>query len=178
LNYKQTARNDISFLGLQFFIVRLHKDISLEVIKLGTTEMYQPFLTTHAYKMVVKGKQEKDTGTVKINKMDAEFKDKRAKIEAIKENISKKGCFMQTTVQHISNVPMRAMAPATATAATVTTSKTAMAAINSLDLDSALHANQIQLSVRHAITVSRKITSKANVTRGNVMKPHWSRSKS
>jgi hypothetical protein len=69
--------------------------------------------------------------------------------------------------QWISKVPMGVVTPATATVATTTTAKTAMAEVNNPDL--ALHANQIQLSVRHTITVRRRIFSKVTVTKENVM---------
>jgi len=46
LDYEQTARNDILYLGLQFFIAGLHTNISLEVIKSNTTDLYEAFLIT------------------------------------------------------------------------------------------------------------------------------------
>jgi len=36
LNYEQTQKNDVSYLGLQFFIAGLRQDISMEVVKSGT----------------------------------------------------------------------------------------------------------------------------------------------
>jgi len=39
LDYKQTQKNDVSYLGLQFFIAGLRQDISMEVAKSGTTDM-------------------------------------------------------------------------------------------------------------------------------------------
>jgi hypothetical protein len=75
----------------------------------------------------------------------------------------------------ISNVSMGAMAPTTATAVTVTTARTAMAEINNPDL--VLNANQIWLSVRHAITVKRRIISKVTVIKESVMMHLWSKSK-
>ncbi len=80
LDYKQIARNNIWYLGLQLFIVGLHTNISLEVIKSNTADIYEAFMIAHAYETAVKSKKESDS-TVKINKMDAEFENKeQAKI--------------------------------------------------------------------------------------------------
>ncbi len=112
LNYEQTARNDISFLGLQFFITGLHTNISLEVIKSNTTNMYEAFLIPHAYKTAVKCKKEKDAGIVKINKMDADFEDEdeRTDIEAIKCRHQQKRMFRANNGSAINSAPMGAMA--------------------------------------------------------------------
>jgi len=57
LDYQQIARNNISFLGLQFFVAGLHSNNSLEVIKSGTTDMYAAFLIAHAYETAAKDKK-------------------------------------------------------------------------------------------------------------------------
>jgi len=88
------------------------------------------------------------------------------KLKQSNESISKKGCLVQTMDQPISNIPMGAMAPTTATAATA---RTTMGEINNLDPDLALHTNKTQHLVRLAINVKRKITSKVTATKGNVM---------
>jgi len=83
-------------------------------------------------------------------------------------NMNKKECLLLTMVQHINNVPTEttgAMAPTTATA---------MAAINNLDQ---VHANQIQLLVRLAIIVRRRITFNLIATKANEITPLWSRFK-
>ncbi len=74
LNYKQTAGNDIQYLGLQFFIARLHTDISLEVINSNTMDLYRAFMIAHAQETAVKSKKERDSLLYsKINKMNAKF---------------------------------------------------------------------------------------------------------
>jgi hypothetical protein len=101
LDYQQTARNDFSYLGLQFFIARLHTDISLEVIKSNTADMYKAFLIAHNYETAVKSKKEKDSNCIslinsRINEMsmDAEFEDEeRAEIEAISRKYQQKKMF-------------------------------------------------------------------------------------
>jgi hypothetical protein len=96
LDYQQIARNDISFLGLQFFVVGLHSDIRLEVIKSGTTDMYEAFLIKHAYETAVKDKKKRgnELGSLKINKMDAEFEDsEEAQIEAIRQKFQQRKMF-------------------------------------------------------------------------------------
>jgi hypothetical protein len=96
-DYAQFAKNDISFLGLQFFVAGLHDDSSLEVIKNGTTDMYQAFLVAHAYETAVKDKKKNNgNGAMmsKINKMDACFdEDENAEIEAIKRKHQQKRMF-------------------------------------------------------------------------------------
>jgi hypothetical protein len=124
-------------LGLQLFIVGLHTNISLEVIKSNTADIYEAFMISHAYETAVKSKKESDI-TVKINKMDAEFEDKEQ--AKIRQNINKRKCFALTMDLLINRSPTGAMAPATATAATATTP---IVHINNPDLHPALHANQI-----------------------------------
>jgi len=96
-DYAQFAKNDILCLGLQFFVAGLHDDISLEIIKNGTTDMYQAFLVAHAYETAVKDKKKNNGNgamTNKINKMDACFdEDENAKIEAIKRKHQQKRMF-------------------------------------------------------------------------------------
>jgi len=96
-DYAQFAKNDISFLGLQFFVAGLHDDISLEVIKSGTTDMYKAFLVAHAYETAVKDKKKNNgNGAImnKISRMDACFdEDENAKIEAIKRKHQQKRMF-------------------------------------------------------------------------------------
>jgi len=95
-DYAQFAKNDISYLGLQFFVAGLHDDISLEVIKNGTTDMYQAFLVAHAFETAVKDKK-KNNGNgalTKISEMDACFDDEEsAEIEAIKRKHQQKRMF-------------------------------------------------------------------------------------
>ncbi len=90
----QIARNDISYLGLQFFIAGLHTDISLEVIKSNTADMYEAFMIAHAYETAVKSRKEKEN-SFKVNEMAAEFEDEdeRAIIEVIKRKYQQKRMF-------------------------------------------------------------------------------------
>jgi len=72
-DYTQFAKNDISFLGLQFFVAGLHDNISLEVIKSGTTDMYEAFLVAHAYETAVKDKKKNNgNGAQPINNVPME----------------------------------------------------------------------------------------------------------
>jgi len=173
LNYEQTQRNKVSYLGLQFFIDRLHQGISMEVIKSGTTDMYQALLTAHTYETALRDKQGKNGSTngVKISEMDADFEDdsKRAKIKAIKCKYQQRRMFTSNG-QPTSDYPPEVTAPTTATTTT-------MAAFNNPDLDQELHANQIPLLVRLVITVRKRITSKLIATRGNKVMPLWSKFK-
>jgi len=96
-DYAQFAKNDISFLGLQFFVAGLHDDISLEVIKSGTTDMYEAFLVAHAYETAVKDKKKNNGNGAMVNKiseMDACFdEEENAEIEAIKRKHQQKRMF-------------------------------------------------------------------------------------
>jgi len=76
-------------------IQRLSKDISMEVVKLGTTDMYQAFLTAHAYETALRDKQGNGSSEgVKISEVDAEFEDdEEAQIEAIKCKFQQKRMF-------------------------------------------------------------------------------------
>ncbi len=47
LEYEQFNNNDVSYLGLQFFIAGLHPDIQLDVIKSGMSDLYEPFKIAH-----------------------------------------------------------------------------------------------------------------------------------
>jgi len=94
LNYEQTQKNDVSYWCLQFFIAGLCQDISMEVVKSGTTDMYQAFLTAHTYETELRDKQGKN-GTpepIKINEMEADFEeqDMNAEIDAIRRKYQKK----------------------------------------------------------------------------------------
>ncbi len=84
-------------MGLQFFVAGLHDNISLEVIKNGTTDMYQAFLVAHAYETAVKDKKKNNGNGAMINKiseMDACFdEDENAEIEAIKPKHQQKRMF-------------------------------------------------------------------------------------
>jgi hypothetical protein len=81
-------------LGLQFFIAGLHTDISLEVIKSNTADMYEAFMIAHAYETAVKSRKEKEN-SFKVNEMAAEFEDEdeRAIIEVIKRKYQQKRMF-------------------------------------------------------------------------------------
>jgi len=87
--------------------------------------------------------------------MPATMKKKMRKSKPSNVDINKRGGFDQTMDQSISNVPTKATIMATTT--------TAMAATSSPDPEDS--ANQTRRSVRHAITVRRKITSKLSVTK-------------
>jgi len=81
-------------LGLQFFIAGLRQDVSMEVVKSGTTDMYQAFLTAHAYETALRDKQGKNgpPEPIKINEMEAdvEQQDMNAEIDAIRRKYQKK----------------------------------------------------------------------------------------
>jgi len=140
LDYEQTARNNISYLGLQFFIARLHTNISLEVIKSNTTDLYDAFMIAHAYKTTVKNKKERDS--LLNSKMDAETRTKRLPKSKPSDKIfNKRKCFAQTMVRPINKGQTGAMAPMAAIPVTATT---AMAVTNNSDPDPGLHANQTQ----------------------------------
>jgi len=83
------------FLGLQFFIAGLHTYISLMVIKSCTADKYEVFMIALAYETGLKSKKERDTTLLKVNEMDAEYKDKdkRAEIEAIRRKYQQKKMF-------------------------------------------------------------------------------------
>jgi len=92
--YAQFAKNDISYLGLQFFVAGLHDDISLEVIRNGTTDMYEAFLIAHAYETAVKDKKKNNGNGALVNEMEAVFDDdEKAEIEAIKRKHQQKRMF-------------------------------------------------------------------------------------
>jgi len=97
LNYQETQKNDISYLGLQFFIAGLRQDISMEVVKSGTTDMYQAFLTALAYETALRDKQERNGSQepIKINEMEVDFEEMNmnAEIEAIKHKYEQKKMF-------------------------------------------------------------------------------------
>jgi len=97
LNYEQTQKNDVSYLGLQFFIAGLRQDISMEVVKSGTTDMNQAFLTAHAYETALRDKQGKNgpPEQIKNKEMNANFEEdrERAQIEAIKRKNQQKRMF-------------------------------------------------------------------------------------
>jgi len=158
-------------LGLQFFIAGLREDISMEVVKSGTTDMYQAFLTAHAYETALRDKQGKNSPPepIKINETDANFKEDymHAEIEAIKCKYQQKIMFTANNGSAYQQCSNRGNGSSN--------NATAMAAINNPDLDQAQHANQIQLSVRLAINVRRKIISNWIATRENEMMPLWSR---
>jgi hypothetical protein len=97
-DYAQFAKNDISYLGLQFFVAGLHDDISLEVIKNGTMDLYEAFLVARAYETAVMDKKKNNSNgaiwTNKVNEMDACFDDEEnAEIEAIKRKHQQKRMF-------------------------------------------------------------------------------------
>jgi hypothetical protein len=89
-SYRQFARNDISYLGLQFFVAGLHPDIQLEVIKSKTADLYEAFKIAHDYETALQKKE----ATVKINELDAiEDPEERAEIEAVKRQFQQKRMF-------------------------------------------------------------------------------------
>ena len=89
-SYRQFARNDISYLGLQFFVAGLHPDIQLEVIKSKTADLYEAFKIAHDYETALQKKE----ATVKINELDAiEDPEERAEIEAVKRQFQPKRMF-------------------------------------------------------------------------------------
>jgi hypothetical protein len=47
LEYEQFNTNNLSYLGLQFFIAELHPDIQLDVIKSGMSDLYEAFKIAH-----------------------------------------------------------------------------------------------------------------------------------
>jgi len=98
---------------------------------------------------------------------------KRQRLKPSNANSIKRGCFAQTMVQPTNNVPTRAMALAMATTTMAMATATAMAAINNPDLG--VNINQTQLSVRRAITVRKRITSRVIATKGREMKHPWSK---
>ncbi len=57
LEYKQFNTNDVSYLGLQFFIAGLHPDIQLDVIKSGTSDLNKAFKIAHACKTAMQNKK-------------------------------------------------------------------------------------------------------------------------
>ncbi len=48
LEYEQFNTNNVSYLGLQFFIAGLHPDIQLDVIKSGTSDLDEAFKIAQA----------------------------------------------------------------------------------------------------------------------------------
>jgi hypothetical protein len=90
-SYKQFAANDISYLGLQFFIAGLHSDIQLEVIKSKTTSLYEASEIAKEYETA---KQSKQKETAAINELDAiDDPEERAEIEALRRNFRERKMF-------------------------------------------------------------------------------------
>jgi hypothetical protein len=93
-SYKQFAANDISYLGLQFFVAGLHSDLQLEVIKSKTSDMYQAFMTAQAYETAAANKENKHAGTAKISELDAnDDPEERAAVEALRRDFRNKKLF-------------------------------------------------------------------------------------
>jgi hypothetical protein len=93
-SYKQFAANDISYLGLQFFVAGLHADLQLEVIKSKTSDMYQAFMSAQAYETAAANKENKNAGTAKINELDAiDDPEERAAVEALRRDFRNKKLF-------------------------------------------------------------------------------------
>jgi hypothetical protein len=84
-------------LGLQFFIAGLHTNISFEVIKSKTMDLYEAFMIAHTYETAVKRKEEMDSMYLlnsKINKIVTEFEDEEhAEIEANRQKFQQKKTF-------------------------------------------------------------------------------------
>ncbi len=73
LEYKQLNTNDVSYLGLQFFIAGLHPDIQLDVIKSGTLDLYEAFKIAHACKTAMQNKKIHNANDVaKVNELELE----------------------------------------------------------------------------------------------------------
>jgi hypothetical protein len=70
LKYKQFNNNDVSYLGLQFFIGSIHPDIQLEVIKSGTSDLYEQFKTAHACKTALLNKKIYAANSAKVNEFE------------------------------------------------------------------------------------------------------------
>ncbi len=71
LEYKQFNTNDVSYLGLQFFIAGLHPDIQLDVIKSGMSDLYEAFKIAHACKTAMQNKKIHSANDVaKVNELE------------------------------------------------------------------------------------------------------------
>ena len=93
-SYKQFAANDISYLGLQFFVAGLHPDLQLEVIKSKTANMYEAFKIAQAYETAAANKENKHAGLAKVNELDAiEDPEERAEIEALRRDYRNRKLF-------------------------------------------------------------------------------------
>jgi hypothetical protein len=71
LEYEQFNNNDMSYLGLQFFIAGLHPDIQLDVIKSGTSDLYEAFKIAHACETAMQNKKIHSANDVaKVNELE------------------------------------------------------------------------------------------------------------
>ncbi len=84
LEYEQFITNNVSYLGLQFFVAGLHPDIQLKVIKSRTSNWYKAFKTAHACKTALQNKKILAANSAKVNELELEAVNDPEELEAVK----------------------------------------------------------------------------------------------
>jgi hypothetical protein len=97
LEYKQFNTNDVSYLGLQFFIAGLHPDIQLDVIKSGTSDLYEVFKIAHACETAMQNKKNHSANDVaKVNELELDAvadPEEQEAVEAVRRQFAQKRMF-------------------------------------------------------------------------------------
>ncbi len=89
--------NDVSYLGLQFFIAGLHPDIQLDVIKSGTSDLYEAFKIAHACETAMQNKKiHSANDAAKVNELEIDAvadPEEREAVEALQRQFAQKRLF-------------------------------------------------------------------------------------
>jgi hypothetical protein len=168
LEYEQFNNNDVSYLGLQFFIAGLHPDIQLDVIKSGTADLYEAFKIAHACETAMQNKKIHSANDVaKVNELELDAvadPEEREAVEAVRRQFAQK---RMCSANNGSAYQPRTGVQATTDPDQATATQTAARNPNPDN------ANQIQLSVRPVITVRRKTTSNPIALKERETMPQW-----
>lgn len=96
LEYEQFNTNNMSYLGLQFFLTGLHPNIQLEVIKSGTSDLYKAFKTAQACKKALKNKKIHAANSAKVNELELDAvnnPEEREAVKAVRRQFAQKRMF-------------------------------------------------------------------------------------
>jgi hypothetical protein len=87
----------VSYLGLQFFIAGLYPDIQLDVIKSGTSDLYEAFNIAYACETAMQNKKIHSANKVaKVNEMELDAmadQEEREAVEDMRRQFAQKWMF-------------------------------------------------------------------------------------
>jgi hypothetical protein len=87
LEYEQFNTNNVTYLGLQFFIAGLHPDIQLEVIKSGRSDLYEAFKTAHPCETALQNKKIYSASSAKVNELELDAVNNPEEREAVAQKL-------------------------------------------------------------------------------------------